>query len=103
MSAMKIEKVDGGVRPLRLAAPRGGDWPPGRAAKRLGTFVSGSSRLIRVVRGTVRKRGEASSGTTRLFWFGFTQPDDAVAGFPLPALFKQFDALEALEHVPFGA
>ncbi len=49
------------------------------------------------------KRGNAASGATGSLRFGLPQPYDAVAGFPLAALFKQFDALEALEHVPFGA
>ena len=35
--------------------------------------------------------------------FGLAEAGDAVAGFPLAALFEEFDALEALEDVAFGA
>jgi hypothetical protein len=37
------------------------------------------------------------------FSLGFTQPGDAIAGFPLAALLKEFDALEPFEHVTFAA
>ena len=35
--------------------------------------------------------------------FGLAEAGDAVAGFPLAALFKDFDALEALHNVAFCA
>jgi hypothetical protein len=34
---------------------------------------------------------------------GFAQAGDSIAVFPLAALFEDFDALEALEDVPFCA
>jgi len=35
--------------------------------------------------------------------FGFAEAGDAVTGFPLAALFEEFDALEALEDIAFCA
>jgi len=37
------------------------------------------------------------------FAFGFAKAGDAVAFFPLTAFFENFEALKALEHVPFAA
>jgi len=37
------------------------------------------------------------------FAFGFAKAGDAVARFPLAAFFEDFEALKALEHVPFAA
>src|SRR5687767_8852389 len=37
------------------------------------------------------------------FRLGFSEPGDAVSGFPLTAFFKQGDALEALQDVAFCA
>ena len=37
------------------------------------------------------------------FAFGLAQAGDAVAWFPLPAFFEQFNALDALQDVTFAA
>jgi hypothetical protein len=37
------------------------------------------------------------------FGFGFPHADDAVAGFPLPTFFEQFDPLKPFQNVAFCA
>jgi hypothetical protein len=37
------------------------------------------------------------------FAFGLAQTRDAFARFPLTSLLQQFQALKALEHIPFAA
>jgi len=47
--------------------------------------------------------GVSPHRTDRLdFGFGFAETGHAVAGFPLPAFFENFNALEALEDVAFS-
>jgi hypothetical protein len=43
------------------------------------------------------------SGFTLRFAFGLAEASDAVAFFPLAAFFEDFEALKALQDIPFSA
>jgi hypothetical protein len=47
--------------------------------------------------------GELVSETELNFRFCFAQASDTITGFPLTALFKQFDALKSFENIALGA